>query len=326
MRPIRLHDFGPAENLRLDELPDLTPGDGEIRIAVEAAGVHLLDTSLRAGEPGPMPRPELPTVPGREVAGVVDRVGPGVSESWRGVRVVAHLGMVPGGYADQAVTAVDNPNLFRVRDGVDLADAVAVVGTGRTAQGILEIEPPTVGDVVLVPSAAGGLGWLLAQAARRSGARVVALAGGADKVDRLAALQPDLVVDYRESGWHKRVADGPGPISLVYDGVGGEVGRHALELLRPGGRMVMFGWSSGAATDFTSADLVQRGLSVSWSLGPRMAALPGGIPGLAGRALNRLAVGDWKPLVSTYPLADAARAHADLEQRRALGKVVLLPR
>ncbi|KQZ76054.1 MULTISPECIES: zinc-binding dehydrogenase [unclassified Nocardioides] len=327
MRAIRLHDFGPADNLRLDELPDLTPGDGQIRIAVEAAGVHLLDTTLRAGDPaGPMPLPDLPTVPGREVAGVVDRVGPGVSESWRGARVVAHLGMVPGGYADQAVTSVDNPNLFRVRDGVDLSDAVAMVGTGRTAQGILEIEPPMVGDVVLVPSAAGGLGWLLAQAARRGGARVVALAGGKEKVDRLAALRPDLVVDYRESGWHKRVADGPGPISLVYDGVGGEVGRHALELLRPGGRMVMFGWSSGTATDFTSADLVQRGLSVSWSLGPRMAALPGGIPGLAGRALNRLAAGDWKPLVSTYPLADAARAHSDLEQRRALGKVVLLPR
>ena len=103
------------------------------------------------------------------------------------------------------------------------------------------------------------------------------------------------------------------------------MGRAALELLRPGGRQVMFGYSAGAPTEFTSTDVVERGISAGWSLGPRMLALPGGIPGLAGRALERVAAGDWRPLVTTYPLADAARAHEDLEQRRALGKVVLVP-
>src|SRR4051812_31293790 len=105
MRAIRLHEFGPATNLVLDDLPDLTPGAGQVRIAGEATGGHLLDTRWRRGDPGPMPLPALPTVPGREVAGVVDLVGTGVDDSWLDRRVVAHLGTVPGGYAEQAVTA-----------------------------------------------------------------------------------------------------------------------------------------------------------------------------------------------------------------------------
>lgn len=325
MHAIRLHEFGPPTHLVLDELPDLEPAPGQVRIAVEAAGVHLLDTSLRRGEEGgPMPPPELPTVPGREVAGTVDRVGADVHEDWLGRRVVAHLGMVPGGYAEQAVTAADS--LFEVPEHVDLPDAIAAVGTGRTALGILELEPPVKADVVLVPSAAGGLGWLLVQAAAAVGATVVAAAGGPDRVAALDALGAQVVADYSDPGWAGTVRERTGGVTLVYDGVGGEVGRQALELLLPGGRQVMFGFSAGAPTAFDTADVVQRGLTVGWSLGPRMTALPGGIPGLAARALARVAAGDWRPLVSTYPLADAGRAHADLEQRRALGKVVLVTR
>lgn len=322
MRAIRLHQFGPATNLVLDELPDLTPAAGQVRVAVEASGVHLLDTSLRRGEPGPMPPPELPTIPGREVAGAVDRVGQGVDDSWLGRRVVAHLGMVPGGYAEQAVTAVGS--LFPVPDHVPFPDAVAAVGTGRTAQGILELEPPAKDDVVLVPSAAGGLGWLLVQGARATGATVVAAAGGPERVAALSPLGAGLVADYTEPGWAEAVRTGTGGVTLVYDGVGGDVGRAALELLRPGGRLVMFGYSAGEPTRFDTDDVVSRGISVGWSLGPRMQALPGGIPGLAARALDRVGAGAWRPLVTTYPLAEAARAHADLEARRALGKVVLV--
>ncbi len=326
MRAIRLHASGGPDRLVLDELPDLTPGPGQVRIAVEAAGVHLVDTVLRRGDPGPvsLPLPQLPTVPGREVAGVVDALGDGVDAGWLGRRAVAHLGPVPGGYAEQAVTAVDG-QLFAVPGHVSAADAVAAVGTGRTAQGVLELEPPSAGDVVLVPSAAGGLGWLLVQAARERGATVVAAARGRDRTARLAELGADLVVDYGEAGWDDRVRDAVGGVTLVYDGVGGAVGRCALELLRPGGRLVLFGWSSGGVTALDSGDLVRLGITAGWSLGPRMAALSGGIPGLAGRALDRVASGAWRPLVTVYPLVEAARAHADLEARRALGKVVLAP-
>lgn len=324
MRAIRLHEFGTPDRLVLDELPDLTPGPGQARIAVEAAGVHLVDTVLRRGEPGPvsLPLPELPTVPGREVTGVVDALGDGVDPAWLGRRVVAHLGPVPGGYAEQAVVAVDG-QLFALPEQVGWADAVAAVGTGRTALGVLELEPPSADDVVLVPSAAGGMGWLLVQAARAAGATVVAAAGGAGKAARLAELGADLVVDYAAPAWDERVRAATGGVTLVYDGVGGAVGRCAMELLRPGGRLVLFGYSAGSPTRFDTGDVVRLGITVGWSLGPRMTALPGGVPGLARRALERVAAGDWRPLVTEYPLADAARAHADLEQRRAVGKVVL---
>lgn len=318
MRAIRQHTFGGPDVLVLDDLPDLDPGPGEVRVAVATSGVHLLDTTLRRGEEGgPMALPTLPTIPGREVAGVVDGLGVGVDEAWLGRRVVAHLGLVPGGYAEQAVTAVTS--LLPVPDGVSFAAAVAAVGTGRTALGVVELEPPRPGDTVLVLSAAGGLGWLLVQSARATGARVVAAAGGPERVAALAALDPGAVADYADPDW----SAGVGPVTLVYDGVGGAVGRAALELLAPGGRQVMFGFSAGSPTRFDSGDVVARGLTVGWSLGPRMAALPGGIPGLAARALDRVASGEWRPLTTAYPLAEAARAHADLEGRRALGKVVL---
>ncbi|RKN40992.1 zinc-binding dehydrogenase [Micromonospora endolithica] len=322
MRAIRLHDFGPATNLVLDELPDLIPGPGQVRVAVEASGVHLLDTALRRGEAGPMPLPELPTVPGREVAGVVDQVGGGVDDSWRGERVVAHLGMVPGGYAEQAVTDVGT--LFRVPEALSLPEAVAAVGTGRTALGVVELEPPAADDVVFVPSAAGGMGWLLVQAARRAGATVVAAARGAARTGRVRELDADLVVDYGTPEWPERVRDQVGGLSLVWDGVGGAVGRAALELVRPGGRFMMFGRSSGEATPLDEDELAGRGITAGWLLGQRMGALPGGIPGLAARSLELAGRGWWRPLVTTYPLADAATAHADLEGRRALGKVVLV--
>jgi NADPH2:quinone reductase len=322
MHAIRLHAFGPTDNLVLDEVPDLEPGPGEVRIAGEASGVHLLDTTLRRGDAGPIPLPELPTVPGREVAGIVDAVGPDAAPSWLGERVVAHLGQVPGGYAEQAVTEVDK--LFRVPDHVWFPDAVAAVGTGRTALGVIELEPPTAGDVVLVPSAAGGLGWLLARSSLAAGATVVAAARG-ERTGPLAGLGAHLVIDYAEPGWDEKVRAETGGVSLVYDGVGGDIGRQSLELLTPGGRQVMFGYSAGTPTQLTTDDLIGRGISAGWSLGARMMALPGGIPGLAGRALEKVATGEWRPLVSTFPLGEAARAHADLEGHRALGKVVLLP-
>ena len=218
--------------------------------------------------------------------------------------MVAHLGPVPGGYADQAVT--DVANLIPVPDQVSLTDAAAALGTGRTALGVLELEPPRPDDTVLVPSAAGGLGWFLVQSALKVGAQVVAAAGGASRTAVLADLGATLVVDYAEPGWADQVRDRFGGVSLVYDGVGGDLGRTAFELLQPGGRLVMFGFSSGSPTRFDSGDLVSRSLSAGWSLGPRMMALPGGIKGLAERAVAKVAEGEWRPLVTTYPLAEAA--------------------
>src|SRR5919108_5500622 len=109
MKAIMLRSFGPAENLRYEEVPDPLPPDGTVLIQVEAAGVHLVDTALRSGAAGgPFVLPELPTIPGREVAGRVLSVGSSVDSAWIGKRVVVHLGMVPGGYAELAVAKVES--------------------------------------------------------------------------------------------------------------------------------------------------------------------------------------------------------------------------
>ncbi|WP_152364484.1 zinc-binding dehydrogenase [Microlunatus speluncae] len=324
MKAIRLHAFGPPENLRLDDLPDLEPDDGEVRIAVRASGIHLLDTVLRRGETGgPLPPGALPTVPGREVAGTVDRVGAGVDDSWRGRRVVAHLGFVPGGYAEQAVTAVDRLfDLEALPGPVTPADAVALVGTGRTTVGVLTGAALTADDTVLIPAAAGGIGWLLVQAARSAGARVIAAAGGPEKLGRLRELEPDELIDYSRPDWPDRVQQAP---TVVLDGVGGDVGRAAFELLAPGGRLLMFGYSSGTATRVTTDDLVDRGVGASWGFGFPRGSGPEVLRPYVLEALRRAAADEWRPLLTSYPLAQAAQAHTDLESRRTLGKVVLLP-
>jgi NADPH2:quinone reductase len=325
---IRLHAFGPAENLRYEELDAPRAAAGQVRIAVEAAGVHLVDTRLRAGvQMGPLPLPQLPAIPGREVAGRVDAVGDDADGSWLGRRVVAHLGAAGGGgYAEHVVAAV--PALHALADHVDAPAAVAAIGTGRTAMGILAIAALTAEDTVLIPAAAGGVGALLVQAARRAGAEVVALAGGPAKVERARALGATFAVDYTDDGWPAAVRDrldGAG-VSVVLDGVGGATGRAAVDLLGPGGRMVVFGWSSGAPSDLTTLDVAARGITVDGALGPRMLALPGGIRGLETRALEAVTTGALTPLVGPpFALADAAAAHAALEARGTVGKVVLLP-
>lgn len=205
MRSIRLYEYGPAENLTYDTVPDPEPGPGQVRIAVAAAGVHLLDTALRQGMPGPYPASaELPTVPGREVAGTVDRLGPGTGAQWLGRRVVAHLGMNPGGYAALAVT--DAARLHEIPENLDEAEAVAMIGTGRTTLGILQFADLTAGSVAIVPAAAGGIGTLLVQYAKNLGATVVGLAGGPAKVARVRQNGADLAVDYTRPGWAARSA------------------------------------------------------------------------------------------------------------------------
>src|SRR6478609_2942044 len=127
MHAIRLHQFGPPENLRYEQIDPPQPAEGEVAIGVAAAGVHLLDTSLRAGQVGPpTPLPALPHVPGREVAGVVEQVGEGVDPAWLGRAVVVHLGREPrhGGYAERTIAAVDA--LHPLPDGIGADEAVAM--------------------------------------------------------------------------------------------------------------------------------------------------------------------------------------------------------
>jgi NADPH:quinone reductase len=326
VRAIRQYEFGPAENLRYEEVPDPVPGPGQVLIAVRACGVHLVDTKLRQGTyEGPFALPALPMTPGREVAGVVDRVGDGVGEEWLGRRVVVHLGMAGGGYAERTVANVTDLHALPDR----LADdaAVAMVGTGRMVVGILDVAEPAADDVVLVTAAAGGIGGMLVQAVRDLGATVVGVAGGPAKAARVRESGATVAADYTAPDWTARVRDaldGRG-VTLVLDGVGGEAGQAAFDLLAPGGRLVVFGWSGGVPVRFTSADLLRRSLSASIALGPGIVRRPGGLRALQERALAEAATGRLVPVVQTFPLKDAAAAHRALETRATVGKVVLVP-
>ncbi|MFF7842827.1 zinc-binding dehydrogenase [Streptomyces ossamyceticus] len=323
MHAIRLHAFGPAENLTYEKTEDPEPGPGQVRMAVAAAGVHLLDTALREGQQGPGPAPLLPTIPGREVAGVVESLGEGAPESWLGKRVTAHLGWAPGGYAELAVTEVER--LHEIPENLDFAEAVAMIGTGRTAMGILLFADLGPDDVVLVPAAAGGIGTLLVQYARNAGATVIGLAGGPAKTARVAANGADLALDYTDPAWPERAAAYRGKVTYVFDGVGGEAARESVALLAPGGRHLVFGWSADGIKG--GGPYVVEGVTES-VLGEEMRRRAGGpdpIRTLELRALAEAAAGRLTPAVHRFPLAEAAAAHRALENRGTTGKVVLEP-
>jgi NADPH2:quinone reductase len=324
MHAVRLHEFGPAENLTYEEIPDPVAEHGQVRLQVEAAGVHLMDTVLRAGNAGggPVAPPELPTIPGREVAGRVDSVGPGVAKSWIGKRVVVHLGPNPGGYAELAVAKVQS--LHEIPDHLDAATAVATIGTGRTAVGILEQAALTKDDAVLITAAAGGMGSLFVQAARNAGAMVVGLAGGPGKVMQVQDLGAQVAIDYTAGDWPDQVKEqlGARELTVVLDGVAGETGQRAFELLGIGGRLLMFGWSGGGPIQLTTDDLMARGLSATWAIGPKLMRR---LRALEAAALHESIEGHWTPLLTKYPLSKAADAHRALENRETIGKVVLIP-
>ncbi|MBB5957499.1 NADPH2:quinone reductase [Saccharothrix tamanrassetensis] len=325
MRAVRLHGFGSPAELRYEETDDPEPGPGQVRIAVRAAGVHLVDAVIRRGCAKSLPLPELPVVPGSEVSGVVDTVGPGVPDSWLGERVVTQLGLASGGYAELAVREVGA--LHVVPEGLGFDAAVTMICTGSTAVGVLVAAALEPDDVVLVTAAAGAVGNLLVQGASRAGAHVVGVAGCAEKRKTVLRSGASVAVDYRRADWADEVRSALGgrEVSVVLDGVGGAHGRGAVELLAPGGRVVMFGSSSGEPTELSTADLFERGLSATVAVGPHVAKRAGGLRALESRALADAASGRFTPVVQRFPLSSAAEAHEALENRCTVGKVVLVP-
>jgi NADPH2:quinone reductase len=353
MHAIRLYSFGPAENLRYESVPDPLPGPGEVRIAVHAVGVHFIETLFRQGIPiGPHSAPDLPTTFGREVAGVVESVGAGVGPGVLGSRVVTSQ-VTSGGYASLAVAPAEG--LTVLPDGLEYDAAVAMQSTGATTLGLLEVAPVTASDVVLVMAAAGGIGTLLVQHARRVGATVVGAAGGPAKAARVRSLGADLAVDYSAPGWTDVVRESVGDVTIVFDGVGGELGRAAFELLGGGaagrdesastsgggeaadrrgegtfgpgaedGRQVVFGQASGEWFHPEEDELNARGVTsydgIAYLIGRQ-----GGMDDLRERALEAAANGELTPVVQSFPLERAAAAHAALESRNTMGKVILTP-
>jgi NADPH2:quinone reductase len=319
VRAVLLRTFGPPDVLVAEEVADPVAGPGQVLIEVAAASVVFIETRIRAGDaPTPAHRPELPVIPGNGVGGVVREIGEGVDAGLLGARVVSTTGG-RGGYAE--LVAVDAAEPIRVPEGLDTEVATALLADGRTAVGLTRAARPGAGEWVLVEAAAGGVGTLLVQLAVAAGARVVAAAGGAAKLRYAAGAGAEVTVDYTDAGWPERVREATGGgVDVVFDGVGGDIGRAALGLVRDGGRFVVHGMAGGAMTVPSAEDAARLrviGLGSTGDLPPRE---------LSRLALAEAAAGRLRPTIGqTYPLEDAATAHAAIERRATVGKTLLIP-
>lgn len=321
MRAVLLKEFGPPQRLVAEDVPAPTPGEGQALIDVEFANITFIETQLRAGNaPVRAMSPRLPVVLGNGVGGVVSSAGAGVDAGLVGRRVVSTTGG-SGGYAEQV--AVEAAALIEVPDKLDLADAVALLADGRTAIGLLQATEPQPGETVLVEAAAGGVGSLLIQLARNAGARVVAVAGGERKVALATELGADVAVDYTKLRWPERVRELAGPVDVVFDGVGGEIGAAAFGLLGRGGRFLAFGMASGAFTMLSDGEAAKRGITVL-----RGAPIsPEQMRELTEAALAQAAAGRLHPVIGQrFRLEQAADAHAAIGSRATVGKTLLVVR
>ena len=320
MRAVVLNRFGPPGELVPVEVPDPVPGSGQVIVAVVAVSITFVETQIRAGHPPhPAMAPALPVILGNGVGGVISAVGADVEASLIGRRVVTTTGG-SGGYAE--LVAVQHADVIDVPETLDMQTATALLADGRTALALMEAAAVRPGETVLVEAAAGGVGSLLVQLARRAGATVIGAAGGSRKVVVAAELGADVAVDYAEKGWPERVLDLAGQVDVVFDGVGGVVGQAAFGLLRDGGRCCTFGMASGEFTSIAGELAARRRITVL--RGAPVSAER--MRELSRRALDDAVGGGLRPLIGqTYPLSAASDAHAAIEARATIGKTLLLP-
>jgi len=307
MRAVWLTEFGGPEALVPRHTPDPVPGPGQVLVDVAFANITFVETQVRAGN-GPF-RPALPMIPGNGVGGVVRSAeDPGLV----GTTVVTSTGG-SGGYAEQV--AVDAAGLFVVPDGLALDDAVALLADGRTAMMLTHAARLRPGDRVLVEAAAGGVGGLLVQLARAAGAYVIAAAGGPRKVALAGDRGADLAIDYLTPGWAAKAGD----VDVVFDGVGGDIGRASFGALRAGGRLVSYGLASGTWIDVTEDEAAARGVDLV-----KPTPTPADLRRFTENALADGAAGRLRPLIGQrFPLEKAADAHAAIEARATVGKTLL---
>ncbi|MFQ5892999.1 MAG: quinone oxidoreductase [Nitrospinota bacterium] len=322
MRAIHVHEYGGPEVLRLDELPVPEPGEGEARLAVEAVGVNYIDVYHRTGlYPG-----ALPFTPGMEAAGVVEAVGPGVYEVEVGDRVA--YAMERGSYAEAAV--VPAWKLVRLPEGLDAKSGAAAMLQGMTAHYLTHSTYPLAGgETVLIHAAAGGVGLLLIQMAKRRGATVIGTVSTEEKARLAREAGADSVIIYTETDFAAetlRLTDGRG-VHVVYDSVGQATFEHSLGCLRPRGLLALFGQASGPVPPFDPAVLATKGsLFLTRPSLAAYAADRGELLERAGDVLHGVATGELRLRIErTYPLSEAAEAHRALEGRQTTGKVLLMP-
>ncbi|WP_327086438.1 zinc-binding dehydrogenase [Nonomuraea sp. NBC_01738] len=291
-------------------------------VDVAVAGMTFVETQIRRGVDKWHAKPSLPYVPGSLVAGRVSSIGPGVDPDWLGRRVIAATGET-GGFAEKALA--EAKDLFPVPDSLPLPEAIALHSDGSTAQGLVENAALNPGEWVLIEAAAGGVGSLLVQLARAAGAHVIGAARGARKLDLIRTLGADLAIDYTTPEWTKHVREatgGAGP-DVVFDGVGGQIGRAAFDTTARGGRFSVHGASSGEPTSIDPVEARSRNVHV---LGiEQLFAFAPNMKRWAEQMMSQAVAGLIKPVIGqTFPLNRAAEAHAAIDNRTAMGKTLLL--
>lgn len=323
MQAIQVSQVGGPEVLTPVDVPVPSPKPNEALVQIKVSGVNFIDVYLREGR---YPAP-LPFIDGQEAAGIVTEVGSEVTTLQPGDRV-AYSSML-GSYAEYA--AVPANRLVKIPADLDFEQAAAAMLQGMTAHYLLNSSYPLQqGQTTLIHAAAGGVGLLLVQMAKKIGARVIATAGTKEKAQLARDAGADECIIYTGADFEtetKRLTNGEG-VHVVYDGVGKATFDKDLNVLRPRGYLVLFGGSSGAVPPFDLIKLSQKGsLFITRPTLGHYTATREELEWRANDVLQSIARGELKLRIhKTYPLAEAAQAHRDLEGRKTTGKLLLKPR
>jgi NADPH2:quinone reductase len=322
MKAIQVKQPGGPEAMELVELPVPEPKANEAVVKLAASGVNFIDVYFREGRY----KAPLPLVLGQEGAGVVTAVGADVKSVKAGDRV-AWSGPL-GAYAEYAAVPADR--LVPIPSGVTDQQAASAMLQGMTAHYLLyDTYPLKRGETALVHAAAGGVGLLLTQMAHNIGARVIATVSTDEKAKLAREAGADEVILYTQSDFEvetKRLTGGKG-VDVVYDSVGKTTFEKGLNVLRPRGMMVLFGGSSGAVPPFDLIGLSQKGsLFVTRPSLLHYIASREELVARSGAVFGMIAAGKLKLRIDhLYPLAEAQRAHRELEGRKTTGKLLLIP-
>src|SRR5829696_7163343 len=322
MQAIQVSQVGGPEVLNAVDLPVPSQKPNEALVQIKAAGVNFIDVYFREGR---YPTP-LPFVNGQEAAGVVTAVGSEVTTIKPGDRVAYTSAL--GSYAEYA--AVPASRLVKIPDELDFEQAAAAMLQGMTAHYLVHSSYPLKkGETALIHAAAGGVGLLLVQMSKKIGARVIATAGTHEKAQLARDAGADECIVYTEADFEtetRRLTDDNG-VHVVYDGVGKATFDKDLNVLRPRGYLVLFGGASGAVPPFDLIKLSQKGsLYITRPTLVHYTATREELEWRANDVMQMIVRGELKLRIhKTYPLAEAAQAHRDLEGRRTTGKLLLKP-
>ena len=321
---IRIHAPGGAEALRWDEVEVGDPGEGEVCLSQTAVGLNYIDVYQRSGL---YPLPAMPAVLGMEAAGRVEAVGPGVTELAPGDRV-AYASPPVGAYAEARLMPADR--LVKLPDGISDQQAAAMMLQGMTVHYLIRrTYRVEAGDTVLFHAAAGGVGLIACQWLKHLGVTTIGTVGSEEKAALAKAHGCDHTILYRSESVPGRVREltGGAGVPVVYDSVGKDTFEASLDCLAPLGMMVSFGNASGPLPPFDAGMLAVRG-SLFFTR-PSLMTYTAKREDLVESAKDLFDVvgsGAVKIEVNqTYPLAETAQAHRDLEERKTTGSTVLVP-